>query len=234
MKTITRILAPAMLAASAVLAGPVAAQVQGPIGSLDLSRTVLSSTALATAYNEVGQSYAAQFEQIRAKTEQRQTILRGFDKDSNNQVDDAELAAAQKTPQFKQLETLEQEINTLNNQVNAARIYAIEQILEQVSPALQQVVTDKKLKLVLEPSAIVFQPPEADITEAVVTVLNTRLPRVAVVPPQNWQPSRTGVQMFQEIQQMLATAQAIQRQQQQQQGQTPAQPQGNTDAPVGR
>jgi Skp family chaperone for outer membrane proteins len=234
MKTITRILAPAMLAASAVLAAPVAAQVQGPIASLDLSRTVLSSTALATAYNEVGQTYAAQFEQIRAKTEQRQTILRGFDKDSNNQVDDAELAAAQKTPQFKQLETLEQEVNALNNQVNAARIYAIEQILEQVSPALQQVVTDKKLKLVLEPSAIVFQPPEADITEAVVTVLNTRLPRVAVVPPQNWQPSRTGVQLFQEIQQMLATAQAIQRQQQQQQGQTPAQPQGNTDAPVGR
>lgn len=235
MKTITRIFAPAMLAAGAVLAAPVAAQVQGPIGSLDLSRTVLSSTALATAYNEVGQTYSAQFEQIRTKSEQRQNILRGFDKDSNNQVDDAELAAAQKTPQFKQLETLEQEINALNNQVNASRIYAIEQILEQVSPALQQVVSDKKLKLVLEPSAIVFQPPEADITEAVVTVLNTRLPRVAVVPPQNWQPSRTGVQMFQEIQQMLATAQAIQRQQQaQQQGQAPAQPQGGADAPVGR
>jgi Skp family chaperone for outer membrane proteins len=231
MKTITRILAPAMLAASMVLAAPLAAQVQGPIGSLDLSRTVLSSNALATAYNEVGQTYSPQFEQIRTKTEQRQNILRTFDKDSNNQVDDAELAAAQKMPQFKQLETLEQEINQLNNQVNAARIYAIEQILEQVSPALQQVVTDKKLTLVLEPSAIVFQPPQADITEAVVTVLNTRLPRVAITPPQNWQPSRTGVQMFQEIQQMLATAQAIQRQQQAQQGQ---QPQGNTEAPVGR
>ncbi|MCU0947027.1 MAG: OmpH family outer membrane protein [Porphyrobacter sp.] len=236
MKTITRILAPAMFAGATLLAAPVAAQVTGPIGSLDLSRTVLSSTALATAYNEVGTTYAAQFEQIRTKSEQRQTILRGFDKDSNNQVDDAELAAAQKTPQFKQLETIEQEVNALNNQVNASRIYAIEQILEQVSPALQQVVNEKKLKLVLEPSAIVFQPPEADITQAVVTVLNTRLPRVAIVPPQNWQPSRTGVQMFQEIQQMLATAQAIQRQQQaqQQQGQAPAQPQGGAEAPVGR
>lgn len=230
MKTMLRILAPAILAAgTALAAAPVAAQVTGPIGSLDLSRTVLSSNALATAYNEVGQTYTAQFEQIRLKTEQRQNILRAFDKDSNNQVDDAELAAAQKTPQFKQLETLEGEINALNNQVNAARIYAIEQILEQISPALQQVVTDKKLKLVLEPSAIVFQPPEADITEAVVTVLNTRLPRVAVVPPQNWQPSRSGVQMFQEIQQMLAAAQAMQRQQQAQQ---PAA--GNADAPVGR
>ena len=233
MKTMIRIFAPAMLAASAVLAAaPATAQVTGPFGTLDVSRTVLSSTALATAYNEVGQSYGPQFEQIRAKTEQRQNILRGFDKDTNNQVDDAELAAAQKTPQFKQLETLEQEINALNNQVNAARIYAIEQILEQISPALQQVVTDKKLKLVLEPSAIVFQPPEADITEAVVTVLNTRLPRVAVVPPQNWQPSRTGVQMFQEIQQMLATAQAIQRQQQQAQQPQPAP--GGASAPVGR
>ena len=229
MTMINRFLAPAMLAASTVLAAPLAAQVQGSIASLDLSRTVLTSSALATAYNEVGQTYAAQIEQIRTKTEQRQTILRTFDKDSNNQVDDAELAAAQKTPQFKQLETLEQEINQTNNQINAARIYAIEQILQQVSPALQQVVTDKKITLVLEPSAVVFQPPQADITEAVVTALNTRLPRVGIVPPQNWQPSRAGVQMFQEIQQMLAAAQAMQRQQQAQQ---PAA--GNADAPVGR
>jgi Skp family chaperone for outer membrane proteins len=231
MKTISRFLAPLALCASAGFVVPAAAQVQGPVASLDLTRTVLGSTALATAYNEVGQTYAPQLEQIRAKTEQRQAVLRTFDKDGNNQVDDAELATAQKSPQFKQLETLEQEITQLNNQVTAARVYAIEQILEQVSPSLQQVVTDKKIKLVLEPSAVVFQPPEADITEAVVGVLNTRLPRVAIVPPQNWQPSRTGVQLFQEIQQMLATAQAIQRQQQaQQQGQ----PQGNTEAPVGR
>ena len=62
--------------------------------------------------------------------------------------------------------------------------------------------------------------------------LNTRLPRVSITPTQGWQPSRQGVQMFQEVQQLLVAANAMQRQQQQQQGQQ--QPQGSADAPVGR
>jgi Skp family chaperone for outer membrane proteins len=229
MKTMTRLFAPVLLATSAVVvAAPAAAQVQGPIASLDVTRTVLGSTALSTAYNEINQAYTQQTEQIRTKSEQRQTILRNFDTNRDNQIDDNELAAAQRSPQFQQAQTLEEEITQLTNQVNAARVFAIEQILEQVSPSLQQVVTDKKIRLVLDPSAVLFSPPEADITEAVVNVLNTRLPRVAITPTQGWQPSRQGVQLFQEMQQLLMTASAMQRQQQAQQ------PQGSAEAPVGR
>lgn len=230
MKTIMHILAPTMLAASTVLAAPATAQVQGPVASLDVTRTVLGSGALATAYTEIGQAYTQQTELIRTKTEQRQNILRAFDKNNDNQIDEAEVEAAQKSPQFQQAQTLEAEITQLTNQVNAARIFAIEQILEQVSPALEQVVNDKKIKLVLDPSAVLYSPAEADITQAVVTVLNTRLPRVAITPAEGWQPSRQGVQMFQEIQQLLATAAAMQRQQAQQQQQQ----QGGAEAPVGR
>ena len=230
MKTLTRMLAPALLATSAVVvAAPAAAQVQGPVASLDVTRTVLGSNALSTAYNEIAQTYSAQTEQIRAKSEQRQNLLRNFDTNRDNQIDDNELAAAQRSPQFQQAQTLEEEINQLTNQVNAARVFAIEQILEQISPALQQVVNEKKIRLVIDPSAILFAPPEADITQAVVTVVNTRLPRVAITPAQGWQPSRQGVQMFQEVQQLLMAANAMQRQQQQQQQQ-----QGSAEAPVGR
>lgn len=229
MKTSLNILAPTMLAASVALAAPAAAQVQGPVASLDVTRAVLGSQALSAAYTEIGQTYTEQASQIRAKTEERQAILRTFDKNNDNQIDDAEVAAAQNSPEFQKAQALENEITQLTNQINAVRIFAIEQILEQISPALQQVVTDKKLKLVLEPSAVLYSPPEADITEAVVTALNTRLPRVSTTPTQGWQPSRAGVQMFQEVQQLLATASAIQRQQQQQQQQ-----QGTTEAPVGR
>lgn len=233
MKTITRLLAPVMLATAAVAAVPAAAQVQGPVAALDVTRTILGSSALATAYTEINQTYSSQNEQIRAKSEQRQTILRAFDRNSDNQIDDAELTAAQNSPQFRQAQTLEEEITQLTNQVNAARVFAIEQILEQMSPALQQVVNEKKIRLVLDPSAILFSPPEADITQAVVTALNTRLPRVSITPTQGWQPSRQGVQMFQEVQQLLMAANAMQRQQQQQ-GQAQQQPQGSADAPVGR
>lgn len=229
MKTITHILAPTMLAASVALAAPAAAQVQGPIASLDVTRAVLGSQALSAAYSEIGQTYTEQTNQIRTKSEQRQAILRTFDKNNDNQIDDAEVAAAQNSPQFQQAQALENEITQLTNQINAARIFAIEQILEQISPALQQVVTDKKLKLVLEPSAVLYSPAEADITQAVVTSINTRLPRVSTTPTEGWQPSRAGVQMFQEVQQLLATATAMQRQQQQQQQQ-----QSGAEAPIGR
>jgi Skp family chaperone for outer membrane proteins len=228
MKTITRLLAPALLATSAVLAVPAAAQVQGPVASLDVTRSVLGSSALATAYTEINQAYTQQTDLIRTKSEQRQNLLRTFDKNSDNQIDDAEVAAAQKSPQFQQAQTLEEEITQLTNQVNAARVFAIEQILEQISPSLQQVVNEKKIKMVLDPSAVLYGPPEADITQAVVTVLNTRLPRVAITPTQGWQPSRQGVQLFQEVQQLLMAANAMQRQQQQQA------PQGAAEAPVGR
>ncbi|KPQ23411.1 MAG: periplasmic chaperone for outer membrane proteins Skp, partial [Porphyrobacter sp. HL-46] len=43
-----------------------------------------------------------------------------------------------------------------------------------------------------------------------------------------WQPSREGVQLYQDIQQRLLTAQRLQQQQQQQQQQ------GNPEAPAGR
>lgn len=226
MKTITRVLAPVMLAASAALAVPAAAQVQGPMASLDVTRTVLGSNSLAKAYTDINQSYAQQNELVRTKGTERQTILRAFDKDGNGQVDDAELEAAQKDPQFAKLQTLEQEITQITNQVNAARIYAIEQILEQISPSLQQVVADKKIQLVIDPGSVLYAPASADITQDVVNALNTRLPSVSITPQEGWQPSRPGVQMFQEVQQLLV---AVQRQQQQQQQQT-----GGAEAPVGR
>ncbi|MEL7217273.1 MAG: OmpH family outer membrane protein, partial [Pseudomonadota bacterium] len=74
---------------------------------------------------------------------------------------------------------------------------------------------------------------EADITALVTTSLNTKVPQVGIVPPAGWQPTRQGVQLFQEIQQTLVAAQVIQQRQQaaQQQQQQPA---GSQQAPQGR
>ena len=129
-----------------------------------------------------------------------------------------------------ELQTLEQEIQALNNQIDGARVYAVEQIIAQYSAALQDVTTRQQIKIVLEPGALLYAPPEADITQAVTTALNAKVPSVGVVPPAGWQPSREGVQIFQEVQQRLIAA-SIAQQQQQAAG---AQPQGNPAAPTGR
>jgi Skp family chaperone for outer membrane proteins len=225
MTLFTKLLAPAGLALTAVAALPVHAQVEGRIATVDISRTIIGTTAFQTAYEQVNQTYTQQNDLRRTKAQERQTLLQTFDTNGDKQVDDAELAAKQNSPDFTKLQTLEQEIQALNNQIDGARIYA-EQIIMQYGAALQEVTTRQQIKLVVDPGSLLFAAPEADVTQQVTTALNAKVPSVGVVPPAGWQPSREGVQIFQEIQQRLIAAQMAQQQAQQQQA--------NTAAPVGR
>jgi Skp family chaperone for outer membrane proteins len=227
MTIFSKLIAPAAVALCAVAAIPAQAQVEGKIATVDISRAVLGTTAFQTAYEQVNTTYATQNELRRTKAQERQTLLQTFDTNGDKQVDDAELAAKQNSPQFTQLQTLEQEIQALTNQIDAARVYAVEQVITQYGAALQEVVTKQQIKLVIDPSTVMFTVPEADITAQITTSLNAKVPSVGIVPPQGWQPARESVQLFQEIQQRLLTAQMIQQRQQQQQ-------QGNPQAPAGR
>jgi len=228
MTRLAKLLAPAGLVLAATAALPAHAQVEGRMATVDVSRTIIGTTAFQTAYEQVNTTYASQNELRRTKAQERQTMLAKFDKNGDKQVDDAEQAAMQKSPDFAKLQTLEQEIQALNNQIDGARVYAVEQIILQYGSALQDVTTKQQIKVVIDPSSLLFAPPEADITQQVTTALNARVPAVGVVPPSGWQPSREGVQIYQEIQQRLALAAQLQQQQAAQQQA------GNTAAPVGR
>ena len=221
-----KLLAPAGLALTALVALPAQAQVEGRMATVDVSRTIIGTTAFQNAYEQINQTYTQQNDLRRTKAQERQTLLGTFDKNGDKQVDDAELAAKQGSADFTKLQTLEQEIQALNNQIDGARIYAIEQIIIQYAAALQDVTTRDQIKLVIDPGSLLYAPPEADITQKVTTALNAKVPSVGVVPPQGWQPSREGVSLYQEIQQRLIAAQMAQQQQQ-------AQPAATT-APVGR
>jgi Skp family chaperone for outer membrane proteins len=228
MTRLAKLLAPAGLALAALVAMPAHAQVEGRIATVDISRTIIGTTAFQTAYEQINTTYAQQNELRRTKAQERQTLLATFDTNGDKQVNDAELAAKQKSPDFTKLQTLEQEIQALSNQIDGARVFAIEQIIVQYPAALQEVTTKQQIKLVIDPGSLLFAPPEADITQAVTTALNTKVPAVGVVPPAGWQPSREGAQIYQEIQQRLIAAQIAQQQQQ------AAQTQGDPAAPTGR
>ncbi len=226
MTSFTKLLAPVGLALCALATMPVHAQVDGKVATVDISRTIIGTTAFQTAYEQVNTTYAQQNELRRTKAQERQTLLATFDSNGDKQVNDAELAAKQGSAEMTKLQTLEQEIQALSNQVDGARVYAIEQIILQYPAALQDVTTKQQIKLVVDPGSLLFAVPEADITQQVTTALNAKVTGVNVVPPSGWQPSREGVQIYQEIQQRLIAAQVAQQQQQAQQG--------NTAAPVGR
>lgn len=229
MTRIAKLLAPAGLVLATLGALPAHAQVEGRIATADISRAIIGVTAFQTAYEQVNTTYASQIELRGAKAQERQTLLATFDTNGDKQVDDAELAAKQKTPSFTKLQTLEQEIKGLSSQIDGARVYAIEQIIVQYPAALQEVTTQKQIKVVITPNSLLFAPPEADITQALTTSLNTKVPVVGVVPPTGWQPSREGAQIYQEIQQILFSAQLAQQQQA-----AAAAQQGDAAAPVGR
>ena len=228
MTIFSKLIAPAAVALCAVAAMPAQAQVEGRIATVDISRAVLGTTAFQTAYEQVNTTYAQQNELRRTKAQERQTLLATFDTNGDKQVDDAELAAKQNSPQFTQLQTLEQEIQALTNQIDAARVYAVEQVILQYGAALQEVVTKQQIKVVLDPNSLLYVADGADVTAQITTALNAKVPSVGIVPPQGWQPARESVQLFQEIQQRLMAAQLMQQRQQQQQQQ------GNPQAPAGR
>lgn len=231
MTRLATILASTGLALAAAVAVPAHAQVQGNIASADIPGSVIGSTAFQNAYKQIETSYSQQIELIRTRAQERQTLLAKFDKNSDKQVDEAEQEAMKKSADAPKLASLEQEIQQLSNQIDSGRVYAIEQILVQAGPALEDVVKAKQIKVVLEPTSMLYAPPEIDITKDIVAALNTKVPSVQVVPPAGWQPSQEGVQIFQQINQRLQLAQMIQ---QRQAAQAQQQQQGNTAAPAGR
>lgn len=230
MKILTKSIAAASLATVA-FAAPASAQVQGKIATVDAASAVLGSNAFKTAYQQIGTTYKGQIDGIRQREEERQTLLKPLDKNGDNRIDDDELDAAQKanTPGFQRLGQIEQEVAQMSNQVEGARVYAIEQILRQYGASVQQVAQQQQIQLVLAPESVIYAPPAVNVTQQVVNVLNTKVPSVQIVPPQNWQPNRNAVAIFQQIQQVLVAAQM------QAQQQAAAQPQNqNTQAPSGR
>lgn len=223
MHSLTKLLASGALALGALAAtAPATAQVQGRIATADVSRAIIGTTALQTAYNQIGTTYAAQIEQRQTKQQQLTQLLQPFDTNSNGQLEESELPAVQNSPQLAQIQTLEGEVAALTNQVNAARIYAVEQILAQYPAAVTEVTAQQQIVMVLQPDTVQYAAEGADISALITTSLNAKVPSVGIVPPADWRPTRNAATIFQEIQQTLVAAQIMQQQQAAQQQQQPA------------
>ncbi|MGE5953431.1 MAG: OmpH family outer membrane protein [Qipengyuania vulgaris] len=222
MKLITKTLAAATLAGAAVTAIPAAAQVSGNIAVVNAPATVAGSTALTTAYSQINTTYASQITQIQQKQQQAQTLVQQLDTNKDGNLDQAEQQAAQNAPQAQQIATIEREIGQLSNQIDLARIYAVEQILQQYGAALQTVTSADNIQVVLSPDSVTWSNPAANINQKVVAALNARVPSVQIAPPQGYQPTQQAVNVYQQVQQIYMIASARQQQAAAQQQPAPA------------
>ena len=222
MTKLSTLLATAAALAAASATVPAAAQVAG-IATTSPEIVIARSAARNTAYQQIGTQYAAQITQINTLRNEAQALLKSMDTNNDNQLSDAERNA--KPAVVTQIQQKEQAINTAARPITIAQAYVLDQLAREYDAARQQVVTAKRIQIMLAPDAIQWAPPAVDVTNDIVNALNTRKPTVTVAVPANWQPTQQILQLQQTVQQILiasAQQQAASVQQAQPAAQTPA------------
>lgn len=192
-----------------LFANVASAQVTG-IAYADPTEVVLKTKALEAAYGQVNSTFAANFQLIdqRAKeaNELQQQLLKQFDANADKQIDDAELAKldAAKSPLKDQISAKNAEAQKLQEPIVRGQMFALENILLKYNAAQTQVVTAKKVNILLSPEAIVYAPAAANISPDITLALDTTVPTVSITPPANWGPAQDTQAIYKQIQQILA------------------------------
>ena len=183
MKIRKNILAAAFLSAAAISV-PASAQVAG-IATADTAVAITRSKALGTAYQQIGTQYAAVAQQLQAKRVEINNLNAQLDTNKDKELTQAELDVAikAKNPLLTQLDAKQKEINTLQEPVFLAQLYAVEQIALKYDAAQQAVITAKKINVILAPDAFVWAPEAVDVTAAITAELDKVVPSVPITPP---------------------------------------------------
>ncbi|GAA3727080.1 Skp family chaperone for outer membrane proteins [Sphingorhabdus rigui] len=200
----------ALLSATAI-AAPATAQVAG-IATAETSVAIARSKALGTAYQQIGAQYAAVVQQMQTKRQEINNINVQLDINKDKELTQAELDVAikAKNPLLAQLDAKQKEINTLQEPIILAQLYAVEQVALKYEAAQQAVIAAKKINVILAPDAFVWAPEAVDVTPAITAELDKAIPAAVITPPAGYRPSRQIGALYQQIQQLFNNAAQMQ------------------------
>ena len=190
----------APIIAISALSAPAAAQVNG-IAVHDRALVIASSQALQAGFQQIGTTFQAVNTQVQQLAEQRVALLRSLDTNGNGQLEESEVVET--NPVVQQVGGIDQQIQAARAPIQMAQLYVVSQVGQQYGPAVQQVISDRSITLMLSPDTVVWSSPEMNVTEQIVTALNTRLPSVSITPPADWQPTQAAAGLLQEVQQVF-------------------------------
>ncbi|MEW4448298.1 OmpH family outer membrane protein [Qipengyuania sp. JC766] len=217
------------MAATATVAAPAAAQVNG-IAYTSPEAVYLNSSARQAAYAEIANTYATQLQQIETLQQEADTLIASADANGDGNTTNEEIAANASVR--TQLEQKQQQLAQASTPIAIARYFVVEQLMNNYDAVEQQVVSANNVQFIFNPDVFQYAPPAANITEKMITQFNASVPSVSATPPANYQPRRTAITMHDTLQQLLLyRAQAAAYQQQQQGAQQAAQP---AQQPTGR
>jgi hypothetical protein len=149
---------------------------------------------------------------MQTKRQEINNINVQLDTNKDKELTQAELDAAikAKNPLLTQLDEKQKEINTLQEPIILAQLYAVEQIAVKYEAAQQAVVAAKKISVILAPDAFVWAPEAVDVTSAITAELDKAIPTASITPPAGYRPSRQIGALYQQIQQLFNNAAQMQ------------------------
>ncbi|MGL5839421.1 MAG: OmpH family outer membrane protein [Sphingorhabdus sp.] len=208
MNTKSKFLSAALVAGIAMLPAAASAQVAG-IATFDTTTAILNSKARVAAYTAIDTQYASYFTQIEQKAKEgnelQQQLYKQFDANADKKLDDAEMAKLNATnnPLKTQIQTKNTEIQQLQVPIVKARMFALEEIAKRFGQAQQEVITQRKITMVLTPDAFIYAPEAANVTPAITASLDRLVPSVSTTPAANWQPAQQTQELYQAVGQLI-------------------------------
>lgn len=188
-------LAAAALIAPVAIAAPAAAQVNG-IAVADPQGAIANTRAWATARTQIQATYKAQLDQADTRSKAIQAELQPLVTQFQTAQRQPGASNASLAPQYQAIQSKQQagqaEIARITAPAERAQAYVVEQIQARLGEAVQNVVKQRNVSLLVSPQAVLFLQPSADITPAITTELDRLVPSVNANVPANWQPGQTG------------------------------------------
>ena len=175
----TAIAAMALLLASAAV--PVSAQTLPGVATIDVQRLQRESAA--------SKSIQAQIEKLRASYQQeitkQENELRSAEQELNRQRTLVSPEAFnERRRQFEQkVGNLQRDVQNRKRELDKSALTAQRTIENALNQIVQDVVTERRLTLVLVKNQTIYAAPEFDLTDEVMKRLNAKLPSVKVPPP---------------------------------------------------
>ena len=195
MTKLATLLTLAALATPALLASPAAAQVNG-VAVVSPDGAIANTKAWAAARSQITTTYKPQLDQADARSKaiqaELQPLAQKFEADRRAPgANQAALQTEYQSIQAKQT-AAEQELARITAPAQRAQSYVVEQIQGHLNEAVQNVVKARNVSLLVNPQAVVFMQPTADITPAVTAELDRLGPSVSTAVPAGWQPGQQG------------------------------------------
>ena len=193
MSITTKLLLAASVAPAVLVAAPAAAQVNG-VAVADPQGAIAGTKAWAAARTQIQATYKAQLDQADARSKAIQAELQPLVTQFQTAQRAPGATNASLQPQVQAIQAKQQagqaELARITAPAERAQAYAIEQIQARLGEAVQNVVRTRNVSLLVNPQAVLFLQPTADVTPAVTAELDRLVPSVNTAVPAGWQPGQ--------------------------------------------